>query len=337
MKVSIYSLINLGLFFYYEIVISVDFQSLGCFSSLPSSFSLNNSYEYQTSSYCASKCRSQQSLFFALYNHGDCYCGNTEPNSSISASSCNAYCNGYEFEMCGGQNAYSVFNISGSSDSGSGDSSVSSGINSGSSNSIGSGSGSTTSGNLISSFGSSQSTGTITANQASNTGSNSGVNVIYSTSIATERGSVIYITTSVTQNGSSATGVGGNNSGNSNESSKKRVGAIIGGVVGGVVGVSVLALLILLFLRRINIKREQERMEKEYQEAIKPVEYDDKLYSSSISENTVTVPILNDADTNNINPFDDNRRISNGSLLDDNDIPLRINNKKLTVVNPDED
>ena len=46
-------------------------------------------------------------------------------------------------------------------------------------------------------------------------------------------------------------------------------------------GAVAIALCILLIVRHINMKREQDRMEKEYQEAIKPVEYPDKLYASS--------------------------------------------------------
>ncbi len=161
---------------------------------------------------------------------------------------------------------------------------------------------------------------------------------------------------------------GKNNSGKHKK--KANVGAIVGGVVGGVVGACVVAVAALLILRHINLKREQERMEKEYQEAIKPVEYpeNNELFPSPYSSNrdpssgsfdeelrnkamyppaTGTDPYENNdlmampdrkPSTNNhlavANPFDDSRRISNGSLVPGS--PPLGNNNVLTVVNPDE-
>lgn len=119
---------------------------------------------------------------------------------------------------------------------------------------------------------------------------------------------------------------------------KVNVGAIVGGVVGGVVGALAIAVASLLIMRRNNMRREQERMEKEYQEAIKPVEYPeypDNLYASSISSHRG--PSSGSFDKERLprstsDPFDDTRRVSNGSILDDS-----AKNHVLTVVNPDSD
>lgn len=134
-------------------------------------------------------------------------------------------------------------------------------------------------------------------------------------------GSTVYVTQSITQSASSAS----ETSSTKKSSKPKNLGAIIGGVVGGVCGAAAVAVGILLVIRHINIKREQERMEKEYQEAIKPVDFDDTLYQSSVSSRK-----------GGVNPFDDTRRISNGSLEQDTVVPSPHNHNVLTVVNPDE-
>lgn len=122
------------------------------------------------------------------------------------------------------------------------------------------------------------------------------------------------------QNSGSATGTAASDSTSGKSTHKKaNVGAIVGGVVGGVVGAVVIALGILLIVRHINMKREQDRMEKEYQEAIKPVEYPDKLYASSFSSNHgPSSGSVEEQHTNvptDTNPFDDSRRISNGTFI----------------------
>lgn len=140
------------------------------------------------------------------------------------------------------------------------------------------------------------------------------------------------------QSSGSATGTAASDSTSGKSTHKKaNVGAIVGGVVGGVVGAVAIALGILLIVRHINMKREQDRMEKEYQEAIKPVEYPDKLYASSFSSNHgPSSGSIEEEHTNvptDTNPFDDSRRISNGTFI--NGGPGGKNNV-LTVVNPDE-
>ena len=77
-----------------------DYTYMNCYVSLPSDFSSDNTYAYQTSSYCYSRCQQKGAAYFALFNHNQCFCGNTSPSSQTS-SSCNTYCFGYAQEMCG--------------------------------------------------------------------------------------------------------------------------------------------------------------------------------------------------------------------------------------------
>lgn len=157
-----------------------------------------------------------------------------------------------------------------------------------------------------------------------------------------EGGSTVYVTSTITTSTQGMpTGNTTVSSDNSKGAKKKKVnvGAIVGGVVGGVGGALVIAAAVLLILRHVNRKREQERMEKEYQEAIKPVEFGDKSHTGNSSSSLNNGPSSSSfEDTTRVlsanNPFDDSRRISNGSILHD---PTTVNPKILTVVNPDED
>lgn len=169
----------------------------------------------------------------------------------------------------------------------------------------------------------------------------------YSTSTNTESGSVVYVTNTITQSATASQSSTNNlnDANNRNDPGghrkKANIGAIVGGVVGGVGGAAVIAAIVLLIIRHLNKRREQERMEKEYQEAIKPVEYADKPMhgaSSSLSINNEHSSGSFDDERKNApanNPFDDSRRISNGTVAMNFNAP--VNQKILTVVNPDED
>ncbi|CCC70282.1 hypothetical protein NCAS_0E02120 [Naumovozyma castellii] len=347
---------------------------INCFASLPSDFSLDNSYAYQASSYCHDKCLAKGSSYFALFNHGDCYCGNSNPtNSESTSSSCNTYCYGYDQEMCGGTSSYSVYSIGTPSDddtssvsSKSGTTTLSSSTNSQSSASKGS----TTSQSSSTSLNTGGSTSLSSQGTSAGTSTlQETTSVVYQTEIHTEGGSTIYLTNTITKS-SSAQETGSANStttGKSTNAKKKtNVGAIVGGVVGGVCGAIIVAVVILFMVRHINMRREEARMEKEYQEAIKPVEFNDYDTTTSVPGGGIvrgdSLMTNNDVRTNNTayassltsqglpltssfvaderlpphpvsNPFDDSRRISNGSILHG---PTSSGGKVLTVVNPDE-
>ncbi|SCU94536.1 LAME_0F07822g1_1 [Lachancea meyersii CBS 8951] len=319
-------------------VCRADISYVNCFASLPSDFDFNNNNQYQTSSLCYQSCKSVNAKYLALHNGGDCYCGSSNPASSESTSSqCNVVCNGYGQAMCGGESSYSVYGLtenigssSGVSSSGSGASSSSSSSQSSSASSASSASASSRATSATASSHSTSSSASTTASSSGSSGASSssspattsGNNVV--TSTQTSGGSVSIVIQTVTTSPPASTGNSNADSDGKSKKKPKNLGAIVGGVVGGVCGAAAIAVLVLLVLRRISKKREQERMEKEYQEAIKPVDFDETLYRSSVS--TAKGP----------NPFDDARRISNGSLLMDHPgAPDKNAPKTLTVANPD--
>lgn len=161
--------------------------------------------------------------------------------------------------------------------------------------------------------------------------------IIYATSYRTQSGSTIYQT--VTTSAAPSSSPDQDNTGKKHKKNVN-VGAIVGGVVGGVGGAAVASVILLFLIRHFNKRREQERMEQEYQEAIKPVDFGgDKSHvanSSILSLNRGPSSGSFDEEARSghaTNPFDDSRRISNGSILREES---PSNPKVLTVVNPDE-
>ncbi|KAK5963552.1 Slg1p PWA37_004685 [Arxiozyma heterogenica] len=364
------------------------YKLLNCYSSLPSSFYKDNTNEYQSSSLCYSTCSGKGYSYFALFDHNTCYCGSTSPGGLPISTSCNTYCYGYDREMCGGTSAYSIYSVD---DAESVSNQESSGSPSASSRTSSTASISGTKKTSVSALavGSSDSQIVIaneksTSNQQqttrnSKTGSGTeaavATSVVYSTQLQTQGGSTIFVTNTITKStgvlptGSSASN--NNKSSSSNSKKKVNVGAIVGGIVGGVCGALVLLSALLFGLRYYNKKREEDRMEKEYQEAIKPVEYvpvdilsssshsysfdggnmngklndslgnigSDNLKGNNTNSNNLTV-MSNTSNKNNnnngllSNPFDDSRRISTGSIISSD--PDQNKPTKLTIVNPDE-
>lgn len=264
---------------------------LDCYGSLPSSFSFYDSYDFQSPGWCSTQCTNSDSSnkYFALFNHSDCYCSSEYIDfSSIStSSSCTAYCFGYSSEMCGGtSDAYSIYEfddaISSSSSSASGsssssttssstsaDSSVSTTTLSKSSSSSSSESSSTSSESSSSS--SSSSTTSSNVERATTVTSLITSQIVYSTDSNNSGTSQIVVTEVVSTVISTATKeVVQSSSSDSHHKSNKHIGAIVGGVVGGIAGLLILAVLALLLVKKISKKREAERLEREYQEAIKP-------------------------------------------------------------------
>lgn len=375
-------LISISLF---SITIHADNTLLGCYSSLPSSFKLVNTYSYQSSSYCSDECSGY--AYFALNNHANCYCGNTQPDSSNTANTCNTYCYGYNQEMCGGESSFSVYSTGNQIDSDTSSSSSSSSLSSSrasvsalnsqvdiqaTSSSTNSHPTGGTSANSITTSAMDSNTDIVTSPITSITSDDqqASTSVVFSTTFHTEGGSTIFVTNTITKSAiATATGKNGtttnDNANTTNGSNKKKtnVGAIVGGVVGGVVGAIAIAIIALFGVRHYNMKKEEDRMEKEYQEAIKPVEYnpnnnimadtlsvsshgsfdannkEDGMFRSSGSTgnfNNIRNESVPKENTNDItNPFDDSKRISTGSVF----TGQQLNNKTnvLTVVNPDQD
>ena len=354
---------------------------LGCFASLPSGFSLINTYQYQSSSYCSGQCKGY--AYFALSSGSNCYCGNDNPAASESTSgTCDSPCTGYGQDMCGGESSFSVYSTgvvvaSSSSSSFSSSFSSSSSTKQSSSNSHGTSSSVSalnTELNLVatSSVQTSDITSVVNGDaSAASASDQQGTSVVFSTTFHTEGGSTIFVTNTITQSavatGANGTSAHGSNTGANGSSHKKKanVGAIVGGVVGGVCGAIVIAIIALFGVRHYNMKREEDRMEKEYQEAIKPVEYnaatapganimndtlsfsshshsyednnnhkEDGMFRSSGSSGNIAGPpaaMMNAPQ----NPFDDSKRISTGSVFTGG--PGQGKANVLTVVNPDQD
>lgn len=278
------------------------YKLLNCYSSLPSSFSKDNANEFQSSSLCHTTCSGKGHKYFALANHSDCYCGDSSPAGLSTSTSCDTSCNGYGQEMCGGTSSFSIYteNDSETVDSNENSDTTSSTNDDKSETSTSKNQPTKTSKSTTTSstqnVESSDSKTVVETKPTSNAASTLvteedivATSVVYSTQLETQGGSTIFVTNTITK---STQVIPTGNSTNTNDRAganhkkkKVNVGAIVGGVVGGVCGAIVIAVIVLLGLRHYNMKREEDRMEKEYQEAIRPVEYvpNDILSSSSHS------------------------------------------------------
>lgn len=276
------------------------YKLLNCYSSLPSSFSKDNANEFQSSSLCHTTCSGKGHKYFALANHSDCYCGDSSPAGLSTSTSCDTTCNGYDQEMCGGTSSFSIYTENDSEDVNSDENTDTTSStekdNSATSTSKSQTTKTSKSTTSIQNVGSSDSQTAAETRPTSNAASTLvteqdvvATSVVYSTQLETQGGSTIFVTNTITK---STQVIPTGNSTNTNDRTganhkkkKANIGAIVGGVVGGVCGAIVIAVIVLLGLRHYNMKREEDRMEKEYQEAIRPVEYvpNDILSSSSHS------------------------------------------------------
>lgn len=86
-------------------------QTLGCYTSLDSSFVDQGSYTYQTSGYCQILCTNQFKNVMATSQGSNCWCGDHIPaqTAETSNSTCNSPCNGYDQEDCGGDSTFTVY------------------------------------------------------------------------------------------------------------------------------------------------------------------------------------------------------------------------------------
>ncbi|KAL1998486.1 hypothetical protein VTN02DRAFT_6086 [Thermoascus thermophilus] len=68
-------------------------------------------YTYQSSGWCQKTCYEKNFSVMALWKGSNCLCGNELPpdNAKTSDDACNTPCDGWPQDMCGGDNAYSVF------------------------------------------------------------------------------------------------------------------------------------------------------------------------------------------------------------------------------------
>jgi len=81
----------------------------GCFSS-PGQLVDQGSYTYQSDGYCQCLCATANKLVYAMTKGTNCFCGDLLPpaNAVATNSSCNAPCDGYPPNMCGGNSFFTV-------------------------------------------------------------------------------------------------------------------------------------------------------------------------------------------------------------------------------------
>ncbi|CCH41154.1 Receptor-type tyrosine-protein phosphatase alpha [Wickerhamomyces ciferrii] len=322
---------------------------IGCYSSLPSSFSDQSTFNFQSSSHCSDQCSNY--AYFALTKGNTCICGNSKPSGSTS-NDCNSKCFGYGQEMCGGDDAYSVYSTgndsneddSSSSSSGSGntDSTTSS------STSTSTSSTSTSSTNSPTTTTNSQSTTTTSSSSNPTTTSNSNTSskeTVLTTNDGGKTSTVVQTvaateSSSPTSSNQQSSSTSSSNASSSSSSDSKKdddkggkktnlVGPVVGGVVGGVALVALISLLFFFLRRRTSTKRDAELADSAYYDAIKR---DNSTVARPLSN-----PFLSKEDYNTdqrLNPVMlGRRRISEGSLADEADYSRKI----LRVANPDDD
>ncbi|KAL9134025.1 MAG: hypothetical protein Q9175_004798 [Cornicularia normoerica] len=81
----------------------------GCFTSSGDMTDLG-SYTYQSPGYCQHQCVNQNKSVMGTTMGSNCWCGDLLPVSSskVSDSECSSKCNGYDLDLCGGPNSWSV-------------------------------------------------------------------------------------------------------------------------------------------------------------------------------------------------------------------------------------
>lgn len=81
----------------------------GCYGSAGSLTSVGT-YIYQSTGYCAVKCKNNGKAVMATTNGTECYCGDVLPAASdkVEDSKCTTPCVGYPMDTCGGAGFFSV-------------------------------------------------------------------------------------------------------------------------------------------------------------------------------------------------------------------------------------
>ncbi|KAL4783725.1 hypothetical protein BJX76DRAFT_357746 [Aspergillus varians] len=90
-------------------------KSLGCFSG-PGAFENQGSFTFQSVGYCIDLC-DKASFNYAALQSDDCWCGNADPVQAdlTSDKTCDSVCAGYATDICGGDDAWSIYAIGGAS------------------------------------------------------------------------------------------------------------------------------------------------------------------------------------------------------------------------------
>ncbi|KAK9487797.1 hypothetical protein V1527DRAFT_511050 [Lipomyces starkeyi] len=328
-------------------VSAVDAAAVGCYSS-SGSLVFNDTYEYQTQSWCQGLCAPMGDSVLGLTNGGDCWCGNAIPSGKVDSSFCNVGCNGYPAD-CGGFGYYTIYLT------GVGTLQNPSALTESSSSSIAESSSSTSTSSSTSSVTStetsSSSDGMPTSDiQSTTIDSSSSTTSSSAQSISTGTTSVtagLTVTTTVPASQSStggasnaSAGSSSANSGNSSSSHGISGGGIAGIVIGVIAGLAIIAALVFFFIRRR--RRDDDDDWSDYHGGkgksrglgggssnnnpiVAPAMPHEKLSSNSFNSGRVAIV------DQRLNPVMMERRLSDGSLSDEQDYSRKI----LRVVNMD--
>ncbi|RLV87585.1 Cell wall integrity and stress response component 3 [Meyerozyma sp. JA9] len=257
--------------------VSASWTKGGCYkSSIKGSLSFSDNNMYQSSGHCEGQC--SDSAYAVVTGGQYCYCGSTELDSSdeTDSSNCNTPCQGYPFEMCGGDGYFLVYEnddvqpkaaSSSSSSTSSTKSSTSTSSTKTSTSSTSSSSSTQASSTTSSSVTSDSSSSDASATESSDSPSASPTTVV-STVTGSDSQSVVEITKTIapsttaesqssktasptTSSSSSASTTG--ESSNKGSSKSLSGGGIAGVVVGSLAGVSLIAgLLFFLWYKKRN-------------------------------------------------------------------------------------
>ncbi|KAK9317299.1 hypothetical protein V1522DRAFT_402885 [Lipomyces starkeyi] len=326
--------------------------AVGCYSS-SGSLVFNDTYKYQTQNWCQGLCAPMGDSVLGLTNGGDCWCGNAIPSGKVDSSFCNVGCNGYGQDDCGGFGGYYTIYLTGvgtlQNPSALTESSSSSVAESPTSTSTSSSSSSSTS--SVTSTDSSSSSDGISSSDIQSTTIDSSSSTTSSSAQSTSTGTTsvtagLTVTTTVPASQSStggasnaSAGSSSANSGNSSSSHGISGGGIAGIVIGVIGGLAIIAALVFFFIRRR--RREDDDDWSDYHGGkgksrglggssnnnpiVAPAMPHEKLSSNSFNSGRVAIV------DQRLNPVMMERRLSDGSLSDEQDYSRKI----LRVVNLD--
>ncbi|KAK9239626.1 hypothetical protein V1525DRAFT_424581 [Lipomyces kononenkoae] len=323
----------------------VDAQSLtlvGCYSG-SGSLVFNETYKYQSSSWCLDYCAPMSNAVLGLTNGADCWCGNAIPSNKVDSSYCNVPCFGFGQDDCGGYGGYFTVYLTGvgtlqnpnALSESSASSSQSSTSTAASSSSLSSEGTSTSSAQSSSTASSS----TTTSSSQPETTSFVTAGVTVTTTIPASHSSTGDGAASSATAGSSSANSGSNN--NSSSSHGLSGGGIAGVVIGVVGGLAIIAAAVFFYIRYRRRHDDDDDWagyhggkgksrglgggSANVNPMVAPPMPHEKLSSNSFNSGRVAIV------DQRLNPVMMERRLSDGSLSDEQDYSRKI----LRVVNID--
>ncbi|KAK9387229.1 hypothetical protein V1515DRAFT_602228 [Lipomyces mesembrius] len=317
--------------------------SVGCYSS-SGSLVFNDTYSFQTQSWCQGRCAPMGDSVLGLTNGGDCWCGNAIPSGKVDSSYCNVGCNGYGQDDCGGYGGYYTVFLTGvgtlqnpSALTESSSSSVSESPTSISTSSVASSESSSSSDAMSTS----DTQSTTIDSFSSTTSSSAQSTATAATSVTAGLTVTTTVPTSQSSTGGASIASAGSSSANSGNSSHGISGGGIAGIVIGVIaGLAIIAALVFFFIRRRRRNDDDDDWldyhggkgksrglggDFSNNPIVASAMPHEKLSSNSVNSGRVAIV------DQRLNPVMMERRLSDGSLSDEQDYSRKI----LRVVNLD--